>query len=248
MTLIGQAGLGPAGAPTVGGGRRRRWRIATLIIAGWLGAMLLGFVAYSAITAPSSIPGRSPLYAFNPEAVGHLEQEAWAAYYYRQWLRLFDLLLRLTRNQFGLSLPQALWASYLGTQAQVVFARQGDKDGIAEEYMRRFYEYVKAPTGGRYDPTRASQLKLGWWVVHRHRDEYPDHQALTAALAATYAEVYQVPAERVMAAAGDRAQAMDLSDQWQREGKAADSPLLGQIAELLVRSYRSLSDAVTPAR
>jgi hypothetical protein len=43
-----------------------------------------------------------------------------------------------------------------------------------------------------------------------------------------------------------RAVAMDLSDQWIREGKDPNSPLLGQIATLLVQSYRSLSEAVAP--
>ena len=41
-----------------------------------------------------------------------------------------------------------------------------------------------------------------------------------------------------------RAAAMDLSDQWIREGKDPASPLLEEIATLLVQSYRSLSDAV----
>ena len=41
---------------------------------------------------------------------------------------------------------------------------------------------------------------------------------------------------------------VDLSDQWIREGKDPNSPLLEQIATLLVQSYRSLSEAVGPGR
>jgi hypothetical protein len=205
--------------------------------------MLLAFVAYGVITTPNAVPGRSPLTAFDAEAVGHLEQEAWAAYYYRQWGVLFDRMLRMIRSAFGLSLPQAIYASYLNTYAQVVWARQGARDGVAEEYMRRFYEYVREPTGGRYDSAKAAKLEVNWWAVHRNRNQYPDHSALAQALADTYAEVYQLPAERLLPAAEDRAAAMDLSDQWNREGKDPNSPLLGQIANLLVRSYRSLSEA-----
>ena len=149
----------------------------------------------------------------------------------------------MSRSQFGLSLPQAVYASYLGTRAQIVWARQGDRDGLAEAYMRRFYEFVREPTGARYDPRRAAELEVRWWAVHRQREQAADHSALTAALAATYAEVYQRPVERMVAAAEARAQAMDLSDRWIREGKAADSPLLGRIADLLVAGYRALSDA-----
>src|SRR5437764_11863534 len=90
------------------------WR-ATLVFA--LEAVMISIalllVVYSALTAPRSVPGRPPLRAFDAETVGRLEQRAWAAYYWRQWPQLFDLLLRLSRSQFGLSLPEAVYASYL---------------------------------------------------------------------------------------------------------------------------------------
>ena len=228
------------------GRRGRGWRVAGAVAAGSLGALLLAFVAYDAHTAPVARPGRAPLAAFDPEIIGRLEQRAWAAYYYRQWPTLFDLMLRMTRGAFGLSLPRAVYASYLNTQAQVVWARQGAQDGLAEEYMRRFYAYVREPTGGRYDVNTAARLEVNWWAVHRNRDQYPDHSALAQALADSYAEVYQVPADRVLAAGEARAAAMDLSDQWNREGKDPNSPLLAQIADLLIAGYRALSEAVAP--
>ncbi len=157
------------------------------------------------------------------------------------WPTLFDLLLRLTRGQFGLMLPGAVYASYLGTQAQVVWARQGAHDGLAEAYMRRFYAYIREPANGPYDPATAAALEVNWWAVHRNRDQYPDRTAL--ALATTYAEVYQAPAARMLPAGDARAAAMDLSDQWIREGKDPNSPLLEEIAALLTQSYRSLADA-----
>ena len=66
---------------------------------------------------------------------------------------------------------------------------------------------------------------------------------MTAALAATYAELYQLPGERMVAAAEARAEAMDLSDRWIREGQDPNSPLLGRIADLLVASYTALHAA-----
>jgi hypothetical protein len=209
-----------------------------------IGVLILAVVGYSVATTPKSIPGRSPLTAFDPETVGRAEQRAWAAYYLHQWPTLFDLMLRMTRGAFGLSLPQAVYAAYLNTYAQMVWSRQGAQDGLAEEYMRRFYAYVREPTGGRYDVDRAAKLEVQWWAVHRNRDLYPDHSALAQALADTYAEVYQLPAERLLPAGEARAAAMDLSDQWNREGKDPNSRLLDQIATLLVQSYQSLSDAV----
>jgi hypothetical protein len=213
-------------------------------VGGVLGVLLLLIVGYSIATAPKMIPGRSPLTAFDPEAVGRAEQKAWAAYYLHQWPTLFDLMLRMTRGAFGLSLPQAVYASYLNTEAQIIWSRQGAQDGLAEEYMRRFYAYVREPVSGTYDVNNAAKLEVQWWAVHRNRDQYPDHSALAQALADTYAEVYQLPADKLLPAGGARAAAMDLSDQWNREGKDPSSPLLEQIATLLVQSYRSLSEAV----
>jgi hypothetical protein len=241
MRLMGDGVLAER-APKPAG---RRWlkRIG-LAAGGTVGMLAAAIVVYAVATAPPTVPGRSPLTAFDPQTVGRLEQRAWAAYYYRQWPRLFDLMLRMIRSTFGLSLHEAIYASYINTQAQIVWARQGAQDGKAEALMREFYEYVREPTGGKYDSARAAQLEVNWWAVHRNRDQYPDHSALAKALADTYAEVYQVPAERLLPAGEARAAAMDLSDQWIREGKDPNSPLLEQIATLLVQSYTSLSDGV----
>ena len=180
---------------------------------------------------------------FDPDSLGRLEQRAWAVYYLRDWPRLFRLLLEITRRHFGLSLPAAIYATCVATRAQVRFARAGNQDGRAEADMRRFYAFVRGPAGGCYDPARAAALEIGWWVVHRERARSADRRALSAALAASYAEVYQRPLETMMEAAELRAEAMDLSDQWVREGRQRGSPLLRRIAELLVQSYRALHEA-----
>ena len=226
----------------------RGWRLAGKIVGVVLAALIVAIVGYAIVTTPPAIPGRTPLTAFDPETVGRLEQRAWQAYYLRQWPQLFDLMLRMTRGVFGLSLPQAAYASYINTQAQVTWARQGATDGKAESLMREFYAYVRGPVGGKYDVDKAAKLEVNWWAVHRNREQYPDHSALAQALADTYAELYQLPAEKMLPAGEARAAAMDLSDRWIREGKDPNSPLLEQIATLLVQSYRSLSEAVAATR
>lgn len=224
--------------------KRHGLRLAGKIVATLFGALIVAIVGYAIATTPPAIPGRSPLTAFDPETVGRLEQRAWAQYYWRQWPQLFDTMLRMIRSTFGLSLPQAVHASYINTQAQITWARQGASDGLAEAQMLRFYELIREPVGGTYDSAKAAKLEVNWWAVHRNRDRYPDYSALAQALADTYAEVYQLPAEKMLPAGEARAAAMDLSDQWIREGKDPASPLLEQIAALLVQSYRSLSEAV----
>ncbi len=59
-----------------------------------------------------------------------------------------------------------------------------------------------------------------------------------------YVEMYQLSPEAARPAAQARTRAVALSDQWLDEGIPADSPLLGQIREELIRSYTALHDAV----
>ncbi|SRR5579885_2674437 len=211
-----------------------------------VGALLLAsaLAVRAATTAPPRQGDGPPLESFEPETVGRLEQEAWAAYYYRDWPKLFTTLLDLIEGQFGLSPAQALQAATLATRAQVVFAERGDEGGVAEDYMRQFYVLVREPSGGTYDPERAAALELNWWVVHRHRDEYPDTTALSEALAALYAELYRLTPEAGLPAGEHRAAAMEASDRWVREGKDPNSPLLQTVRAELVLSYRALADAI----
>jgi hypothetical protein len=210
------------------------------------GALLLtsALVVRAATSAPPRQGAGPPLETFDPEVVGRLEQEAWAAYYYRDWRHLFGLLLELIEGQFGLSPAQALEAATLATRAQVVFAERGAEGGVAEDYMRQFYTLVKAPSGGVYDPARAAELELSWWVIHRNRAQYPDTTALAESLAALYAEVYRLAPAAGLPAGEHRARAMDLSDRWIAEGKDPRSPLLATVREELVLSYRALADAI----
>ena len=57
-----------------------------------------------------------------------------------------------------------------------------------------------------------------------------------------------MPMAAALPAGEHRAQAMDLSDQWIREGKARDSPLLPAIRTELITSYQALYDALVARR
>jgi hypothetical protein len=216
----------------------RRFRRAALLLC--LVLLGLGF-AMRSMTATSPTP---PLQRFAPEALATLEQQAWQAYYERRWLTLARLLFQITREQFGLPVWQVPHATYLATRAQIVFARQGDAGGEAEAYMRRFYAVLREADGGSYDAERVAAAEVEWWVVHRHREDYPDATALTDALERLYVELYGIAPERARPAALHRAQAMDLSDRWVRDGKDPSSPLLGEIRAELLQGYVALKQAL----
>jgi hypothetical protein len=221
------------------GGRRRGLR--------WLIVLAVAALAWAALAPPPAPAGGSRLSAFAPETLASLEQEAWEAYYYRQWPRLFWLLLQVMRSQFGLSWAQSVYGAYLNTRAQVIFARQGDLGGEAQAYMRQFYALVREPLGASYDVDRAAAAELNWWVVHRRRHEYADYTELVKAMAALYQEVYGVPADKLQAALG-RVRAVDASDQWLAQQMPPGSPLLAQVREELLAGYTALKAAIQEQR
>src|SRR5262245_5975822 len=76
----------PATAPDDARRRpRRRW--------GWLAALArVAALAWIAVAPPPAPATGARLSAFEPARLANLEQEAWEAYYYRQWPRLFWLM------------------------------------------------------------------------------------------------------------------------------------------------------------
>ena len=97
------------------------------------------------------------------------------------------------------------------------------------------------------NPARAARLEVDWWAVHRahQHGQLPDGASpLVTALARLYAEVYGGAEAGLRAAAGHRASAMDISDEWVAQGCDPASPLLAAERALLVRSYAELLAAV----
>ncbi|HLI25883.1 MAG TPA: hypothetical protein VKZ60_02350 [Chloroflexota bacterium] len=222
------------------------------IAASWLLvaiAVATGFgLAWATHHRSAPTAGSPPIEQFDPERIGTIEQQAWEAYYLRDWPRLGALLWDLIGSSYRLSPAQAAQATMLATQAQRVWAERGAEGGEAERLMREFYALVREPAGGRYDPARAAALEIGWWTVHRQRAGGADAVALEDALAALWAEVYQLPPAAVRPAARHRARAMALSDEWVRTGREHTSPLLAEVRAELIRCYAALHTALDARR
>jgi hypothetical protein len=187
---------------------------------------------------------------FDPARVAYAETYAWVAYYQRDWPTLARLLIRLAQDTFGLTEPQATQASSQGTRAQVAFAPFPDNDvPQATRLQQDFYRYIKeVHPQEAFDPIRAGELDVRWWVIHRQLFAKRENQPLIEAIADLYVEVYRVRRERIMQAAVYRAEAMQFSDRWVREGHVAGSPLIPQIEAELVKSYQSLKENVAKER
>jgi hypothetical protein len=181
---------------------------------------------------------------FDADRVAFYEKENWAAYYQRQWLRLFRVSLQMVRRAFVLPLWPALKGAYYVARAEMAAAPADNDVPLAESYMRRFYSLIKRVHGESFDVNEAARLDVNWWVIHRRLFGHSESHELVDALTALYAHVYGANTAEVRLAAYHRAQAMVYSDRWVQEVRTEPSELLDKVEAELRLSYRALRQAV----
>jgi hypothetical protein len=201
------------------------------------------------VTAPVSAGSPSRLRSFDPVRIADLEYRMWVGYYQRRWAQVLAALVGLIRLGFGMDWVRTLHGAWLMLRASQRWAPfpDNDPDG-ARACMRRFYALVRLRYGEPADPARAAFLEIDWWRAHRERQYSLDSTApaddLVDSLTRLYCHLYGEPEDAVRPVAVHRALAMDLSDQWLREGAQPDSPLLPLERAALVRAYAALLAAV----
>jgi hypothetical protein len=196
----------------------------------------------------------SRLRSFDPVRLGDLEYQAWVGYYLRRWFRVLIASVGLVRVGFGMDWLRTLHGAWLVLRANQLWAPYPDNDPKrAVACMRRFYTLLALTYGEPASPARAAELEVDWWRVHREGQHGEEHgaiddaeprQELVASLTRLYCYIYDEPEAALRPAAVHRARAMDLSDQWIREGCQPDSGLLPLEHAALVRSYAALLAAV----
>ena len=200
----------------------------------------------------------SRLRSFDPVRLADLEYQAWVGYYLRQWRRVLMASVGLVRVGFGLGWFQTLHGAWLVLRANQLWAPYPDNDPErAVACMRRFYALIARVHGEPADPAKAAELEVDWWRAHRegqhgagrHGDDPTagggePAEELVESLTRLYRYLYNEPEPAVRPAAVHRARAMDLSDEWLRQGCQPDSELLPLEHAALVRSYAALLAAV----
>ena len=178
---------------------------------------------------------------FDPDELARIETRMWKAYYRRQPLRLFVLLIQALRAQARVTWPRAIWASLLLTKAAAGFARStGDYERFAPD-IGRGYRALGLPE--HVDVEAVARNELRWWVVRREIG-LAAGAAAGEAITDLYAALYDVPRERVAEAGRLRGLAAEVRDRGATDDPggpaAAGSAYWPEVARLLRDSYRSL--------
>jgi hypothetical protein len=182
---------------------------------------------------------------FDPDELARLETRMWKAYYRRQPLRLFVLLVRALRAQARVSWPRALRASLLLTRAAAGFARaSGGYERFAPD-IGRGYRMLGLPD--HVDVGAVARHELRWWVVRREIGLAAGEAAGTA-ITDLYAALYDIPTDKVAEAGRLRGLAAEVRDRGASDDPegpgGAGAAYWPEVARLLRESYRRLRTAL----
>jgi hypothetical protein len=184
--------------------------------------------------------------AFDPDELADLETRMWKAYYRRQPVRLFGLLVLALREQAHASWPRALASAVLLTKGAIGFAQAtGDYDRFAPD-IARGYRLLGLPK--TVDLDEVARWELRWWVVRRELG-LSAGEAAGEAITRLYAAFYDVPMEVVAEAGRLRGVAAEVRDRGAAADpdgpQAAGRAYWPEVARLLRESYRSLAGSLS---
>src|SRR5262245_8995186 len=198
---------------------------------GWLmtaaAALSAGCLAYLLVAPPA---GPRSLRVFDAERVADLELRMWQAYYAKQNVRLFALLVITLREQYHYSWTTAATEGFHLARAAATFAGlKNDYDRVLPDLERAYTTAARWHRAG-FDPRAVAQAELAWWVARRTAGQNAPEQ-VGRLIAEEYALLYEAPVGDMLSAGLLRAEAGALRDQ------EAAQPDWSAIGALLRDSY-----------
>jgi hypothetical protein len=178
-------------------------------------------------------PGPGSLRRFDPDRICDLELRMWQAYYAKENVRLFGLLLTMLREQYHYSWATATVEGFHLARAAATFGEaRSNYDAVLPD-LEAAYETARVQLHAGFDARAVARAELAWWVARRTPGEN-DPVHVGDLMAAQYALLYEAPRLLVTRAAILRARAAALRD------AKAERPDWEAVGQLLRESYRDL--------
>jgi hypothetical protein len=209
----------------------------------WLSRLAIVFAIVAAGFAAFVLtPPRGPrsMRRFEPARLATLEVGMWKAYYAKQNVRLFSLLVTMLHEQYHYSWATAATEAFHLARAAATFGNANDNYEIVLPDLEAAYSKVRSWTDAAFDPRAVARAELAWWVARRKPGENSPEQ-IGLLIAREYALLYETTPENVADAAFLRARAARLRDD------QAAGPDWDTIGRLLRASYDELLQALASA-
>jgi len=206
---------------------RRTIRLA--VIAGVFAFALAFF-----LTPPS---GPRSMREFNPARLADLELRMWKAYYSKERVKLFRLLVTMLHEQYRYSWATATREAFHLARAAATFGDLKENYDVVLPDLETFYVTAKSRLGAGFVANAVARAELAWWIARRLPGQNSAEQ-VGQLIAVEYGLLYETAAERLAPAALLRATAAKMRDE------QATEPDWDRIGRLLEQSYRELHAAL----
>jgi len=133
----------------------------------WIGVIVvcaLVFVTVLAVTPPR---GPRSMRRFDPDRMAGLEVGMWQAYYAKQRLRLFALLVTTLREQYRYSWAVATLEAFHLARAAATFGDLRSGYDVVLPDLEAAYGRAKSWMHAGFDPNAVAHAELAWWVARR---------------------------------------------------------------------------------
>ena len=151
-------------------------------------------------------------FQLQPERIAQLEAGGWRAYYDRNWPKLIQLLVQLNQEQFHIPFPLSVVAAYHVVRGSVAWVPVDHDETAVRGHFLRFYRMARRCSGLTFDPRRAAELEVGYYVEHRRLIGNAEKSSFVEAMARLHAELFGVPVESMRESATWRVQANNTVD------------------------------------
>jgi hypothetical protein len=206
-----------------------RRTIGLAVIAGAF-AFAMAFV----LTPPS---GPRSMREFNPARLADLELRMWKAYYAKERVRLFGLLVTMLHEQYRYPWATATREAFHLARAAATFGDLKDHYDVVLPDLEAAYATARSWLGAGFDAREVARAELAWWIARRIPGQNSAEQ-VGQLMAVEYGLLYETAAERLAPAALLRATAAKMRDE------QAAAPDWDRIGRLLEQSYRELHAAL----
>jgi len=192
-------------------------------------------------------PRRLDMRRFNPNMIAYYETEGWRAYYDRNWLRAFGLMVHLSESQFHIPFPRSFLAVYHVIRASVAFVPRDHNLDLVRRHLERFYYFAASSNGGAFDPHGVADLELRYWVIHRELAETTDadKRPLIECVAALHAALFNRAPADMWESARSRVQAADAVDRITSRRSVDPAADWALVESSLRRAYAQAKDAAS---
>lgn len=183
-------------------------------------------------------------FKLEPDRIAELEAGGWRAYYDHDWPKLVRLMVQLNQEQFHIPFPLSVVAAFHVARGSIAWVPVDHDEAAVRRHFLRFYRMARRWSGLTFDPRRAADLEVNYYVEHRRLIGETDKSSFVEAMAALHAELFSLPVDVMRESAEWRVRANNTVDQITGGTSTNVERDWAQLESELRECYRSIQRAL----